>query len=473
MTPSTRLQALSELGPLRKPISWDDYSGLGLSCEDLPQLFKLATQPAKSQQEDGHWPAVHALLVIGLLRCPDTSNELIRYLERAPNLYAALSKAGEVVIEPLFAQLQNVQEYNQPFAMLTVTSLALLAKGNPDQRERILGLLTNYLDSSQAVDPLINGSLVNGLVELGASEAIDLIRRRFREGVVNQDVCGDLEDVEMALGLREERETPSLDSLDDLLEDDSHLPWDELLALERHLAQLPAALAIHSLLELEGFLFAIRSAPIDLPIEQWLPAILGGGAPSAAVQVKTHLGEISDFAELLIYLLDWFDPEAGDIGLNGALYPGHLEEDPESVVSDWCRGYRKGLELWPSIGKDDYDFLMESLYPIDRYWDEKEDEDGDDLDELDEMDEWIEDEDEDDWDELEDLADEFDDDLYLAESEEILEEISAAARLIYDHFSQIREDHHQPKVRTQPKVSRNAPCPCGSGKKYKKCCLAD
>ena len=26
-------------------------------------------------------------------------------------------------------------------------------------------------------------------------------------------------------------------------------------------------------------------------------------------------------------------------------------------------------------------------------------------------------------------------------------------------------------VRTQPKIGRNAPCPCGSGKKYKKCCM--
>lgn len=26
-------------------------------------------------------------------------------------------------------------------------------------------------------------------------------------------------------------------------------------------------------------------------------------------------------------------------------------------------------------------------------------------------------------------------------------------------------------VRSGPKVGRNDPCPCGSGKKYKKCCL--
>ena len=28
----------------------------------------------------------------------------------------------------------------------------------------------------------------------------------------------------------------------------------------------------------------------------------------------------------------------------------------------------------------------------------------------------------------------------------------------------------QPVVRQAPKIGRNAPCPCGSGKKYKKCC---
>jgi uncharacterized protein len=30
---------------------------------------------------------------------------------------------------------------------------------------------------------------------------------------------------------------------------------------------------------------------------------------------------------------------------------------------------------------------------------------------------------------------------------------------------------HEPSTRPAPKVGRNAPCPCGSGKKYKACCL--
>ena len=32
------------------------------------------------------------------------------------------------------------------------------------------------------------------------------------------------------------------------------------------------------------------------------------------------------------------------------------------------------------------------------------------------------------------------------------------------------EINHTPIVNTEPKIGRNDPCPCGSGKKYKNCC---
>lgn len=44
------------------------------------------------------------------------------------------------------------------------------------------------------------------------------------------------------------------------------------------------------------------------------------------------------------------------------------------------------------------------------------------------------------------------------------------------HGPNCNHDHHHAPVmqvvRSGPKVGRNEPCPCGSGKKYKKCCLA-
>ena len=48
-----------------------------------------------------------------------------------------------------------------------------------------------------------------------------------------------------------------------------------------------------------------------------------------------------------------------------------------------------------------------------------------------------------------------------------------------DHEKELRAENSdaQPKVETVvhegPRIGRNDPCPCGSGKKYKKCCGAD
>ncbi len=38
------------------------------------------------------------------------------------------------------------------------------------------------------------------------------------------------------------------------------------------------------------------------------------------------------------------------------------------------------------------------------------------------------------------------------------------------HFTEGEPGVNKPVVREEPKVGRNDPCPCGSGKKYKKCC---
>lgn len=42
--------------------------------------------------------------------------------------------------------------------------------------------------------------------------------------------------------------------------------------------------------------------------------------------------------------------------------------------------------------------------------------------------------------------------------------------LKYDDYPDC--DFQEPYVRPEPKIGRNDPCPCGSGKKYKKCCMA-
>ena len=44
-----------------------------------------------------------------------------------------------------------------------------------------------------------------------------------------------------------------------------------------------------------------------------------------------------------------------------------------------------------------------------------------------------------------------------------------ASDVVSEASAQVAREKAQP-VRTGPKVGRNDPCPCGSGKKYKQCC---
>jgi uncharacterized protein len=59
--------------------------------------------------------------------------------------------------------------------------------------------------------------------------------------------------------------------------------------------------------------------------------------------------------------------------------------------------------------------------------------------------------------------------------EEVISLMTAGLVNAYRYFRAAREAHGQDTVpieprRGTPKIGRNEPCPCGSGKKYKKCC---
>jgi uncharacterized protein len=61
--------------------------------------------------------------------------------------------------------------------------------------------------------------------------------------------------------------------------------------------------------------------------------------------------------------------------------------------------------------------------------------------------------------------------------EKLTEQIPASVAWIYRFWLPYRDAMAERSVATtfergQPKVGRNDPCPCGSGKKFKKCCGA-
>ncbi len=57
----------------------------------------------------------------------------------------------------------------------------------------------------------------------------------------------------------------------------------------------------------------------------------------------------------------------------------------------------------------------------------------------------------------------------LAELMEMTDNEFAAATALAGPDADDPEEFQEPYVRTEAKVGRNDPCPCGSGKKYKHC----
>ena len=60
--------------------------------------------------------------------------------------------------------------------------------------------------------------------------------------------------------------------------------------------------------------------------------------------------------------------------------------------------------------------------------------------------------------------------------ENLLAGLAVGATKIYEYFEPYRKIEAHAKASTKtfrresPKIGRNVPCPCGSGKKYKQCC---
>ena len=70
--------------------------------------------------------------------------------------------------------------------------------------DALVQVLTPHPDGS----PAINGFAIVALIDLKAAEAIGAIRAAFAHNAVDMSLAGDLEDVEMALGMRRRRVTP-------------------------------------------------------------------------------------------------------------------------------------------------------------------------------------------------------------------------------------------------------------------------
>ena len=116
-----------------------------------------------------------------------------------------------------------------------------------------------------------------------------------------------------------------------------------------------------------------------------------------------------------------------------------INDKTYTVVDEWCHGFLRGLNLWGPMSATDAALVEKCIQPIRLFATET----G--FSKLDTM----------------------------SEAEIVAQQqlIEPAVRQLFQHFLKQRAPASKPVTRETPKVGRNDPCPCGSGKKYKKCCL--
>ena len=190
--------------------------------------------------------------------------------------------------------------------------------------------------------------------------------------------------------------------------------------------------------ELDGFLTAIVSGPVTVPPSRWVPAMWGDFEPvwenpqDFETLFSLLMRHMNGIVEMLMAQPADFEPMFAERDVKGKTY---------TIVDEWCQGYMRGVALTVDQWSTDSPEMTILLAPIRAFTSETA---------------WRA------------------HDLSATETENIQNAITPNVRAIHAYWL-ARRAHQAPSValaqRVAPRVGRNDPCPCGSGKKYKKCCL--
>jgi uncharacterized protein len=195
---------------------------------------------------------------------------------------------------------------------------------------------------------------------------------------------------------------------------------------------------VMTLPELDGFLAGLVAGPVDVPPEEWLPLLWGDAPPPFA-------GDEEAIAIIGAVMArhDEIKAEIADGSYDPMFW---ADKDGVPLPEDWVVGFMTAAGLreaaWLPLLQSEEDGYI--LFPIFAFCN---DEAGKPFLDMSKRDR---------------------ENLRL----EAHEMISQAVLDVAEHWGNRPKTPPPVPVRTGPKIGRNDPCPCGSGKKHKKCCGA-
>lgn len=195
---------------------WPDYRHLGLSARHVPELVRMATDAALLDAEPpsaAGWAPLHAWRALGQLEAEAAVAPLLALLEREVDDGVVLDEIPIVLgmIGPASLHAATLwlfdEERDERLRLAAGRILAEVAHEYPDRRDEAAAVLVQQLHDWPRQTPLLNALLIADLVELQEVGAAPLMEAAYAAGAVDASVFGDWEDVQVELGLLEERVT--------------------------------------------------------------------------------------------------------------------------------------------------------------------------------------------------------------------------------------------------------------------------
>ena len=202
-----------------------------LTPADIPDLLRLCHDPEIIHMETHGehtpmwWARFHAVRALAELRAPGTTRLMLDNMRDAcaedPDAYETHADIDDAIklIPRLdapecaiaIAELRDLvtDARHDRYAIALVEIIENIAQNHPALRDACRDAACKQLENHPFNTPACNGFLVSALLGCKAAESAPLIEQAYAAGNMDLTICGDLEDVQIELGLLEKRRTPA------------------------------------------------------------------------------------------------------------------------------------------------------------------------------------------------------------------------------------------------------------------------
>jgi len=208
---SKKIEALFELkneNSVKEYIAKNNFSD-----KDIEELIEFATDT----NFDSYMAVSYAVYALAHLKAVQSIYPLLEHIDSVDGL---CNFHYETIIEflKIFGKesIETIENYifdnaNSKDLISIFEAFEYMVQNDPSALNRIEEVMVRYL-KNDITNKASLAFAIYELVELTREKHIDLIRQTYKTKEVDPGVCGDIEDIEIELGLRDKRETVGVKS---------------------------------------------------------------------------------------------------------------------------------------------------------------------------------------------------------------------------------------------------------------------